>query len=144
MSKLTLSQSSSAVRKELKRLFPTTAFRVTLRRSTVNVEWQDGPTWSAVQAAVGHMKDGQFDSMTDLITHDSKSQYSNTFISFTRFYSVETLTKAAEKVCKFWNVDMPVIKSGGSDAYIESNVRVEKAGEYLEWLVMAEAQKMSL
>lgn len=53
------------VRRDLKQAFPGVKFSVKSSYTTINVNWQDGPTRSQVEAVIDKYQQGTFDGMTD-------------------------------------------------------------------------------
>ena len=81
----TAADSAKLVRAELKTAWPGVKFSVRSERSTVNVEWTDGPTTKQVEALLGKFEMGYFDGM------DDSYKYTSTYMVDGVDYSVKYL-----------------------------------------------------
>ena len=73
--KSTHAQAAAMIRKELKRLFPGTAFGITSKSysggNSINVEWVNGPTRGRVESVTCKYVYGTFNSMEDIYESDN-------------------------------------------------------------------------
>ena len=67
----TAADSAKLIRTEIKAAWPGVRFSVRSERSTVNVEWTDGPTIKQVEALPGKFEMGYFDGMDDSYKYTS-------------------------------------------------------------------------
>ena len=81
----TAADSAKLVRADLKAAWPGMKFSVRSERSTVNVEWTDGPTTKQVEALLGKFEMGYFDGM------DDSYKYTSTYMVDGVDYSVKYL-----------------------------------------------------
>jgi hypothetical protein len=67
------------MRRELKKRFPATTFRITSDYNSVNVHWTNGPSSKAVEAICERHKAGNFDGMTDSYNYDADATFGDVF-----------------------------------------------------------------
>ena len=88
--------ASSAIKRELKKEYPDTKFRVRSQSysmgDSVGVSWDDGPTSEDVDSIIGKYQYGNFNGMTDSYEHSNKRDDipQTKFVSTSREMSDET------------------------------------------------------
>jgi hypothetical protein len=151
-------EGAKLIRAELKRAYPAVTFSVRIHRysggSSTRVEWIDGPTTKEVESLVGWYQGSSFDGMIDLRSyHDSELNgeavyFSNNHVFCTREYSPDFMRRVCGEVCKDWGVNYTdsLVKVSDYDGrgYMDSNIYVKNASEYLDRLVGRVIQDISL
>ncbi len=71
-------KAAQLIRKELKTAYPQTKFSVTsgsgANTSSVNVDWEDGPTCEVIDKIINKYQYGHFDGMTDMYEHSNSRE----------------------------------------------------------------------
>jgi hypothetical protein len=114
-----LVDAAKNIRIELKRAFPSVAFRVKSERysggDSIRVYWIDGPQTKQVEAITGKYQAGSFDGMTDSYNY-SASAWSDAFgdakyIFANREFSDKAIAAAIRLVCaKFRVTESPSVE----------------------------------
>lgn len=92
--------ASKNIRIELKKTFPGVKFSVTTK-SSVNINWTDGPNKAEVEAIVNKYEYGDFDSMTDSYNYNHDNVFPDVFggsryVFANRSLSAELIRKIAD------------------------------------------------
>lgn len=67
------------IRRELKRRFPATKFKVTSDHNSVTVAWTDGPTGKSVREVADRHVTGSWDGMNDIYSRDNDATFADVF-----------------------------------------------------------------
>lgn len=101
--------TAQAIRQELKAKFPNTKFRVTSKKysggSSVDVDWVDGPSKTAVDAITEKYEYGHFDGMTDCYEYSNRRNDipQVKFLFTRREYSEEKISPVLSKYAHIEN-----------------------------------------
>ena len=129
---ISCADTAKLVRARLAETFPKSEYRgvkfsVTSRNFTsIRIEWVNGPTSKAVEAAVAEYVGADFDGMTDLQTprtatgaNGERVHYGSNFISCYRTVSLAFAQKVVDAYCTaFSGMPRPELAVSGGDAYI--------------------------
>lgn len=117
------------IRTELKAAFPGIKFSVKTRNyaggCSIDVEWQDGPTGSLVEAITNKYQEGHFNGMEDIYESNRNNVFTPVFggakyVGTTRSYSREFLEAVATKTARKWGQPVPTVRvSEYSGAWID-------------------------
>lgn len=130
-------QVAKLIRAKLKTDFAGHKFTVRISRyaggSSIDVNWQDGPSVPAVEASIGHFKGATFDPSQDLLTNHTTTlegpdgqktviRYGNDFLFTNREYSFQFMQRTAETVSQEYGRPYPPIFTGqDGHAYIRDD-----------------------
>jgi len=140
---LSCAETAKLVRAALKESFPGVKFAVRSSvysgGASINIRYQDGPSYDQVKAVIGVFEGSYFDGMTDYKGSNYSSldgvevRFGADFIFVNRDFSVGVLTKAATDVCKNYGFKNEILidANGCFGAYIKAigpNVDSESRG----------------
>lgn len=97
------------IRRELKRAFPKTKFKVTSDHNSVSVHWTCGPVAKDVEAIANRYKAGSFNGMTDSYESDPDATFADVFgdpsyVFCTRDYPRDGLERCWRQIAEFYGV----------------------------------------
>lgn len=122
----TAAETAKFVRAELKKAFPGVKFSVRSTRSRVEVDWQDGPAWEAVDAVTKRFAGATFDSMTDLKEYHTsideqgrKVRYAD-WTNCNRHISRELMGRVAAEEAEKWGITEYEVKASNYGGKYES------------------------
>ena len=105
--------AAQELRKELKKVFPATKFKVTSKTYTggnsVTVSYTDGPTYNDVNKVASKYQAGSFDGMTDMYTYDTRNSEVRQakYVFVTREYSPSVYQETRDKLVKMYGIENP-------------------------------------
>lgn len=113
--------------------------------ASINIRYENGPTYDQVKAVVGMFEGAYFDGMTDYKGSNYGSldgqevRFGADYIFVNRKFTKAFLKGAAESVCKYYGLVVPAVVDGYDGAYI-----VNKFDYSTERQVMAKIGEISL
>lgn len=138
-----VAEVAKLVRKALKESFPGTKFSVRSHSasttSSIYIDWIDGPCTADVNATVNQFRGSEFDGMTDCLNgrtnflNGERVHFGADFISCSRKYSVNFLTRVAQAFVEAYKFSMPKIEEQSTGAYY-SEFRYNKDVEDMQQL----------
>jgi hypothetical protein len=125
---LTCAETAKLVRAALKESFPGIKFSVKSSvysgGASINIRYENGPTYDQVKAVVGMFEGAYFDGMTDYKGSNYGSldgeecRFGADYIFVNRKFTRAFLEDAVESVCKYYGFPVPAITDGYDGAYI--------------------------
>jgi hypothetical protein len=132
---LSCTETAKLVRAALKESFPGVKFSVKSSNysggASINIFYNDGPTYEQVKAVAGMFEGSYFDGMTDYKGSNYGSldgneiRFGADFIFVTREFSVPVLQNAVKAACEYYGYAMPAIGEGYFGARIVDQLDYE-------------------
>ena len=132
---LSCAETAKLVRAALKESFPGVKFSVTSSvysmGASINIKYQDGPTYEQVKSVVSNFEGSYFDGMTDYKGSNYSSmngvnvRFGADFIFINRNYSMAFFAGAVQAACDYYGYAMPELSERGFGAYIAMGLDFE-------------------
>ena len=146
---LSCAETAKLVRAALKESFPGVKFSVKSSvysgGASINIRYENGPSYDQVKAVVGMFEGAYFDGMTDYKGSNYGSldgqevRFGADYIFVNRKFTKSFLEGAVESVCKYYGLAVPNVVEGYDGAYMANNLDYNT-----ERQVMAKVSEISL
>jgi hypothetical protein len=132
---LSCAETAKLVRAALRESFPGIKFSVTSSvysgGASINIKYQDGPTYEQVKSVVSNFEGSYFDGMTDYKGSNYSSmngvnvRFGADFIFVNRKYSMAFFAGAVQAACEYYGYAMPELCESSFGAYIARGLDYE-------------------
>jgi len=146
---LSCAETAKLVRAALKESFPGVKFSVKSSvysgGASINIRYENGPTYKQVKEVASMFEGAYFDGMTDYKGSNYGSldgnevRFGADFIFVNRKFTKAFLEGAVEAACKYYGYAMPAITEGYDSAYIVDRLDFETNRQ-----IMAKVEEISL
>ena len=146
---LSCAETAKLVRAALKESFPGVKFSVKSSvysgGASINIRYENGPTYKQVKEVASMFEGAYFDGMTDYKGSNYGSldgnevRFGADFIFVNRKFTKAFLEGAVEAACKYYGYAMPAITAGYDSAYIVDRLDFETNRR-----IMAKVEEISL